>query len=303
MGRYIITGGTGIVGKQLSKILLKNGQHVSLLSRRAGFEDAFFKYKWSISKQQIDTKWLLDTDTIVHLTGAGVADKKWTEAYKKEIYDSRILSTKLLFDTLKNNPHTIKTIVAASAIGIYGNDVKGIADENYPAADTFLAKVCKDWETEVNKFSELGIRVVIIRVGVVLSANGGFIKEVSKPIKMYAGAALGNGKQLMSWIHIDDLVNIFVKASKDSKMHGAYNAVAPTPISNQLITKKMAALLHKPLWLPNIPLFALKFLFGEMADMLVANQHISSQKIVDAGFQFEFPDIDLALADIFNEQF
>ncbi len=303
MGRYIITGGTGLVGKKISKALYKNGDDVCLLSRRGGFEDEFYKYKWSVSKQEVDKKWLTETDTIIHLTGAGVADKKWTEAYKKEIYDSRILSTRLLFETLKNNTHSIKTIVAASAIGIYGNDVKEIADENYPVADTFLAKVCKDWEAEVNKFSELGIRVVIIRVGVVLSSNGGFIKEVSKPIKMFVGAALGNGKHLMSWIHIDDLCALFIKASKDSKMSGVYNAVAPNPISNKLITKKMAILLRKPLWLPNVPLFALKFLFGEMADMLVANQHISSKKILDAGFQFEFPDVDLALADIFTEPF
>lgn len=294
MKKYIISGGSGLIGKRLSEMLREKGNTVSVLSRGNGLKN----HKWDIEKAEIDKSWLSETDIIIHLAGAGVADKKWTPSYKNEIYNSRINSTKLLFETLKNNPHSIKTIVAASAIGIYGNDLNAIADESSSSANTFLAKVCKDWEKEVLKFETLGIRVVILRTGIVLSKNGGFISEISKPIKLYVGSALGNGKQAQSWIHIDDLCSIYIKAAEDENMKGIYNAVSKKPVSNNELTKKVALRLHKPLLLPNIPKFVLKLLFGEMTEMLLADQNISCKKILSTGFTFKFNDIDSALNDI-----
>lgn len=301
MAYYIISGGTGLIGSNIAKMLKNQGNKVGFLSRKSGVEGDFKKYKWDIKKQEIDTSWLKETDVLIHLAGAGVADKRWTDSYKKEIRDSRIQSTQLLYETLKNNDHTIKTVVAGSAIGIYGNEVLTPANENTSAGTDFLAKVCAEWEDEIQKIATLGIRVVIIRTGIVLASEGGFIPKVAKPINLFAGAALGSGKQLISWIHIDDLCHIFIKAAEDITMQGAYNAVAPHPVSNQLITQKMATLLHKPLLLPNVPSFALNILFGEMADTLIANQNISSRKIEQAGFQFQFADIDSALANVLTQ--
>jgi len=297
MKRYIISGGTGLVGKRLSELLIDGGDSISLLSRD-NQSNLTKKYVWDIEKSEIDLAWLNETDTLIHLAGAGVADKKWTASYKKEIYDSRINSTKLLFESLKNNPHTVKTIVTASAIGIYGNDLNGIVDESSPSANTFLAKVCKDWEKEVLKFETLGIRVVILRTGIVLSKNGGFISEISKPIKLFLGSVFGNGKQVMSWIHIDDLCRMYIKAAEDENRKGIFNAVAPNPVSNSEITKKMASRLHRILILPNIPVFVLKLIFGEMAGMLLSNQNISCKKIISSGFDFKYSSIDSALEDL-----
>ncbi len=298
MNSYLITGGTGLVGYRLAKILSEQTNEVCLLTRKAGFIGDFYTYKWNPKTKEIDTKFLETTDTIIHLTGAGIADKRWSVEYKKEILESRIRSTKLLFETLKNNKHSIKTFIATSAIGIYGNNIKGVADENYPAADSFLANVCKEWEDEVQKIATLGIRVVILRTGVVLSPRGGFIKEVSNPIRKYAGVIFGDGNQMMSWIHVDDLCAMFLKASIDETMQGIYNAIAPNPVSNKTMIKKMAAELKKPILLPNIPAFMLKIIFGEMSEMFLATQNVSSKKIEQAGFQFNFPTIDSALDDL-----
>ena len=300
MTSYIISGGSGLVGKRLSEILLEKGNTVSILGRGNDSSSPIKKYKWDIEKSEIDKSWLKETDTIIHLAGAGVAAKKWSASYKKEIYNSRIQSTKLLYETLKNNPHTIKTIVASSAIGIYGNDSEKILDESSPTSNTFLAEVCRDWENEVLKFETLGIRVVILRTGIVLSKNGGFVSEISKPIKLFVGAALGTGKQLLSWIHIDDLCMMYIQSAIDEKKNGIYNAVAPLPESNETITKKIAARLHKPILLPNIPSFIMKLLFGEMAAMILANQNVSCEKIQKVGFHFKFNDIDSALKDLFQ---
>jgi len=298
MKKYIISGGSGLIGKILYKLLRKAGNRVSVLSRDFETKSFVKTFHWNIKKSEIDLSWLSETDTIIHLAGAGVSDKKWTTSYKKEIYDSRINSTKLLFEALKNNPHTIKTIVAASAIGIYGNHINGIADEDTYASNTFLAELCRDWEKEVLKFETLGIRTVILRTGIVLSKTGGFISKVSSPIKKFVGSGLGNGKQMMSWIHIDDLCKMYIKVATDEKMYGVYNAVAPMPVDNNEITRNIAKHLHRPIMLPNVPKFVLKLIFGEMAEMLLADQIVSCKKILNSGFTFQYPDIDSALDDL-----
>lgn len=301
MKRYIITGGTGTIGRKITTMLRRQGDDVCFLSRRPGFEDDIYKYRWSISKQEMDLKWLTETDTVIHLAGASIADKPWTPDYKKEIYESRIRSTQLLYNTLKANPHTVKTFISASAIGIYGQQVNGTADEQYPAGDDFLAKVCRDWEHEAERIAELGIRVVIIRTGVVLANEEGFIPKIAKPIRYGVGAALGNGKQMLSWIHIDDLCHLFTKAAEDSHMHGPYNAVTPNPVSNTEITRKIAHHLHKPLWLPHVPEFVLKLLFGEMSGMLLSDQRVSCHRAEESGFHFVYPGIDAALANLLGQ--
>ncbi len=298
MKNVLITGGSGLVGKHLTRILESNKSEVSWVGRSKKERPTLQKYNWDVENGKIDKGWLQYTDTIIHLAGAGVADHKWTDSYKKEIYDSRIKSTKLLHDTLTNNKHSVKTLVCASAIGIYGNDCPESTDETFPAQSNFLAKVCDDWEKEALKFESLGIRVVIIRVGIVLAKEGGFVKAVSAPAKWGLGAAFGNGKMLTSWIHINDLCGIFMKAGNDINMKGAYNAVAPNPVSNKEITKAICKALHRPYFLPNVPSFILKLALGEMASMILANQNISSKKIEKAGYKFAFKHVEEALTDV-----
>lgn len=296
----LITGGTGLVGRHLSQLLIKNGYQVKLLGRKSGIINGFKCYKWDLEAHYLELEAFRDTDAIIHLAGAGIADKRWTDEYKKTIYDSRILSTRLLANTLTTTSHQVKTFISTSAIGIYGNDINGLAKEDYPTANTFLAKVCQDWEKETQPIMLQNIRTAVIRVGVVLARESGFVPEVSKPIKFGMGAALGSGKQLVSWIHIDDLCNLYLKALEDSTMQGPYNAVAPTPVDNNTITRMMAKLLNRPVFLPPVPFFALKLLFGEMATLLIANQGISSHKVEQAGFKYQFSDVEGALKQLLH---
>ncbi|MFI5221255.1 MAG: TIGR01777 family oxidoreductase [Bacteroidia bacterium] len=294
--KYLISGGSGMIGKRLGDLLNHSGNEICLLSRKPGFSEKFYKYQWNHSEK--DLGWLKKTDVVFNLAGTSIASHKWTKDFKKKIYDSRIKYTRSLYEALKNNEHTITTFISASAIGIYGNQTFGIADENSPVADDFLASVCRDWELEAQKISELGIRVVIIRTGIVLAEKGGFLEKISPPVKYFSGTILGNGNQMTSWIHIDDLCRIFMKADHDHSMQGIFNAAAPGPVDHKTMVKKIAARLHKPLLLPNVPGFMLKYFLGEMSEMILADQNISSKKIMDAGFRFQFPDIDSALENL-----
>lgn len=298
MKKILITGGTGGIGTKLTQKLLAKGYEVVMLSRKAGEKNGIRLFAWNPANGTIDTSAFEGVKHIIHLAGAGVADHRWTTSYKKEIYSSRIQSTKLLVDTIRQNKLKPDSFVSTSAIGIYGDELKGVAHENYPVGDSFLSNVCRDWEAEANKANAEGIRTVIIRVGVVLSKDAGFIPEVAKPMRLFAGAALGNGKQMLGWIHIDDLCNMYIRAVEDTGMTGPYNAVAPFPVSNKEITHRMAAKLHRPILLPPVPEFALRILFGEMAATLVANQTVSSAKITDTGFEFMYPTIDAALNNL-----
>lgn len=298
MKKILITGGTGAVGTHLTQMLTARGYEVVMLSRKAGLKNGVKLYAWNPINGDIDLAAFDQVNHLIHLAGAGIADHRWTDSYKKEIYDSRILSTRLLVKTILQHQIKLQSFVSTSAIGIYGNAIKGVADESYPAADTFLAKVCKDWEEETNPIDAAGIRKVIVRVGVVLAKESGFIPEVAKPIKMFAGAALGSGKQQLSWIHMDDLCAMYMKAIEDEQMRGAFNAVSPNPVSNVEITRRMAEKLHRPLVLPAVPEFMLRLIFGEVAGTLVADQAVSCKKMEGKGFIFQYPTLDKALNNL-----
>ena len=298
MTNIVIAGGSGLVGKNLTQLLSQNGHQVAWLTRKINNNLPIKQFVWDVNNQTIDKAVFDFADVIINLAGAGVADKKWTQSYKKEIYDSRIFSANLLATALSQNKHHVETYLSASAIGIYGNNTHLNTTEAVPATGNFLAQVCKDWEDAANKISDLGIRTSIVRVGVVLAKNGGFIEEVSKPIKMYVGAALGNGKQQTSWIHIDDLCRIFLHLITHKNLSGVYNGVAPNPETNLKLTQILAKQLHKPILLPNAPAFVIKLLFGEMGTMLLGSQHVSAKKIMETGFTFKFSHADLAISDI-----
>lgn len=296
--KYLVTGGSGLIGSEITRMLLKENDQVNWLSSSKKEQNGVTTYNWDLEKGTIENGCFEGVDTIIHLAGAGVADKKWTPAYKNLLITSRIDSTRLLFSELEKINNRPKVIIAASAIGIYGNLTAGETFENAAIGNSFLAELTQNWENEVDKMEQLGIRVVKLRIGIVLAAEGGFIKKVAAPAKFGFAAALGNGKMQTSWIHINDLANMFLFAVKNEQLHGAYNAVAPNPVSNYEITKQIAKALHKPFFLPNIPAFVLKLVFGEMTDMLLSSQYVSSKKIQEAGFSFKYKTIQEALNNI-----
>ncbi len=297
MTKVIITGGNGNVGKHLSNLLQKNGMKVGILTRkpRKGTDN---EYYWDPSKMEIDPNFLKDTTHIFHLAGAGVADKKWTSSYKAEILESRVNGTRLIASALESQNHEVKSVVSASAVGIYGTHPIGFIKEDYPAADNFLAEVCVQWEKEAQKISALGIPLSIIRIGIVLNKEGGFIKEIGHLAKFGLAAPLGNGKMMVPWIHVEDLCRMFLFLAKHPEHQGIYNGVAPHPESNKALTKYIAKALHRPMILPPVPGFALKLMMGEMGGMLLSDQNISSEKIQEAGFGFRFLHAQDAIDEI-----
>lgn len=296
----LITGATGLVGQELVSLLLQNGHTVHYLSTSNNKLVTNSNYKgfyWNPKTAEIDTDSLADVEVVVHLAGASVA-KKWTKSYKDEIIDSRVLSTKLLFQTLQNTPNQVKQIVSASAIGIYPDSLTNIYHESDLDIDvSFLGNVVKLWENEVNQFEKLQLIVSKIRIGIVLAKNGGALQEMVKPIQYGVGAAFGSGEQYQSWIHIQDLVAIFYHVI-ENKLLGIYNGVSPYPVTNTELTKSIAKTLNKPFFLPNIPKFVMQLILGEMHQILFSSQHVSCRKLLDENFQFKFASLDKALNDL-----
>lgn len=300
MTKITITGGTGNVGRVLSNMLAKQGFEVNWLTRNPvkGQSNQFY---WNPAKGEIDLAFLKNCEAIIHLAGAGVADKKWTPAYKEEILNSRVQGTQLLVKTLLNEPNTIKNFISASAVGIYGTHPHGLVTEDYPAADNFLAKVCVDWEKEAQKLSQSNIPLSIVRIGIVLSKNGGFVKEIAKLANWGLAAPLGNGKMHVPWIHVEDLCSMMIFLMENPTKAGVYNGVAPTPESNSTLTKLIAKHLNKPAFLPPVPAFVIRAMMGEMGAMILSDQRISAEKILKAGFKFNFDSADKAIKQLLTQ--
>ncbi len=296
--KILITGASGLVGKRLTELLLQKGYQVSHLGRSKK-EGKVSSFVWDINIGVLDPQALEGVDAIIHLAGAGVADKRWTESRKKEILESRTKSTALLFNTLKNRRHTVTAFVSASAIGYYGFSLSDeVFTEDSKSGSDYLAQVTRQWEEEVDKLNALPIRAVKLRIGIVLSEKGGALAEMVKSIKLGVGSSLGTGNQSLTWIHLDDLCEMFIKAIEDSSMNGAYNAVGPEWVTNAEMTKTIAKVLKKPLWLPPVPGFILKIILGEMADLVINGSNISSAKIQKTGFKFKFTMLEEALKNL-----
>ena len=294
----LITGASGLIGRRLTELLHKEGHNIAHLSRSVRSEKAR-TFLWDIDKQKIDSESLLGTDAIVHLAGESIGTKPWTKARKHAILKSRTHSTWLLYEELKKGNHNVKAFVSASAIGYYGVDENdGLFDENDKQGNGFLAEVVHQWEEFADQISTLGIRVVKIRTGIVLSEKEGALKELKKPVQFFVGAQLGKGTQYLSWIHLDDLCRIFIQAIEDENMLGVYNAVAPDPVTNKEFTHRLAKALNRPIILPPIPSFILKLLLGEMAGLVLTGVKVSSKKIQTSGFKFQFDNLEDALRDL-----
>ncbi|MHC0442226.1 TIGR01777 family oxidoreductase [Flavobacterium sp. 3-210] len=293
----LITGGTGFIGKHLADVLIDNGFSVSVLSRSEQKNTpSITYYKWDLKRNFIEKEAVLNADYIVHLAGEGIVEKRWTKRRKKAILESRTKPIELIFSILKENNKTVNAFVSASAVGIYGAITSNkICNEETPPANDFLGRTCQVWENTTDKINTLGIRTVKIRTGIVFAKDEGFLKKVVPSFKSGFGAVLGSGKQYLPWIHIDDLVQIYLKSITDERIHGVYNACITDNTRNSGFSRTLATILGYTIWLPKIPAFFLKIALGEMSKAVLKGQRVSSQKIQKTGFEFQFTDLERTL--------
>lgn len=301
MNKHIlITGATGMVGKKLIPILIEKGHQVSVLSRKATRIKDVKVYLWDVYKSKIDPECLSGIDTIIHLAGENIAGEKWTAARKKKIIDSRVLSAQLLYKTIKEHNAPVKTFISAAAVGYYGDAGDKVLTEESPNGSGFLAECCAKWEASADQGLSMGIRVVKWRIGVILAKEGGALKAMEQPIRYFFGAGLGNGKQWVPWVHLDDILEMFILAAENDSYIGAYNAAAAHPVSNITLTKAIAKQLHRPVWPVNVPEFVLKIILGELSAVVLSSNNTSAQKLLNTGFKFKYSKLELALADIYE---
>jgi uncharacterized protein (TIGR01777 family) len=308
MPTVLITGGTGLIGKALSSLLIRQGYRVVIFSRglssaRQGQDPALLYASWDVNKQTYDRTAVESADYIVHLAGAGVADKRWSAKRKKEIEESRTGSCALLVRALKETDNHVKAVVSSSAIGWYGPDPvipnpKPFVETD-AASDDFLGKTCKLWEESIDPVARHGRRLVKIRTGLVLSGEGGAFAEFSKPVKFGIAGILGSGKQVISWIHMEDLCRIYLMAIEDNSLSGVYNGVAPKPVNNKELTLQIAKTMKSNFYIPMyVPSFALRIVFGELSVEVLKSATVNCDKIRKAGFNFVFPSIESAVNDL-----
>jgi uncharacterized protein (TIGR01777 family) len=288
MGQNIlISGGTGLVGRHLRDLLEEKGNVVRLLSRREKQDDRY--YFWDLKKGILDERAIEFADVIIHLTGENVSSKRWTEEQKRKIFDSRIKSTELLFEKVKGAKKKPSLFLSASAVGYYGiakSDKEAREDDQ--SGDDFLAETVAAWEKSVLKFEELDVKTIRMRFGVVISKDSAFLSKISLPVKLGLGAAVGSGDQFVPWIAIDDLVRIVNMLLSDEKANGVYNVVAPENITNREMMKELAHAMNKPFFLPNIPAFVIRLLYGEMGDIILYGKKVSASRIQSLGYQFHY---------------
>lgn len=311
MPAVVITGGTGLIGKNLTRYLINKGYQVIIVGRKPpGFSsNPMVSYAaWNIDEQKIDSDTISKADYIINLAGAGVMEKKWTEKYKKEIVESRTKSSELIIKALKENSNHVKAIISASAIGWYGEDPLPLKDKNAfietdPPDENFLGETCRLWEESIEPVIKLDKRLVKLRTGIVLSNEGGALAEFKKPLRFGIAAILGSGKQVLSWIHIDDLCRMYMQAIENENLSGSYNAVAPVPVNNKNLILKLAKLMRGQFYIPlHVPQFLLKLFLGERSIEILKSSTVNKEKIKATGFTFLYPTIDAALKELTNSK-
>lgn len=298
--RILITGATGLVGSHLAKLCRKNGISVNYLTTgkdKIQKQEDYKGYYWNPRQGELDKESLQDVDAIIHLAGANLA-KRWTSSYKREIIDSRVNSAGLLFSSLQESGHRIPHFISASGINVYPDSLqKFYTEEEKAVDDSFLGEVVEKWETAADEFEDLDMKVSKIRMGMVLDRKGGALPKMKIPASYSAGAALGSGKQWQSWIHIRDVSGVYLHVLQNG-LDGIYNAVAPNPVTNEELMQKIAEALNNKQWLPNVPAAVLKITMGEMSDVLLSSQLVSSEKIQEAGYIFKYKNLPKALENL-----
>lgn len=303
--RVLITGASGLVGRKLVETLVSLNYQVNALSRtkqHTTLSSVRF-FQWDVSKGEIDAACIDGVEAIVHLAGENIAALPWSNSRKQAILESRTQSIAMLYELLKKTKsHTVNAVVSASASGYYNDRGDELMTEDQPPADDFLGQTCLKWEEAVRKGNELGLRTVSLRSGVVLSHDGGAYRKLANMVKKGMAAVPGSGKQWMPWVHITDAVSMYIFALEHMGIHGVYNLVTPDQATFSTFVRKVAAHLGKSVWLPNIPAFLLKALLGQMSELFLNSTRMSAEKIINAGFQFQYPDLEGALADLSKKE-
>ena len=294
MNKVLITGGTGLIGQQLQQQLTDKNYEVAILTRNPKEKH---HYKWDLQQNHIDEQVFENLDYIIHLAGAGVADKKWTPSRKKELIDSRVDSANLLFEKIKTLNIPLKKFISSSGIGFYGAKTsdKIYTEEDKPA-DDFIAEICIKWENAIHQFDALNIPTAILRTGVVLSKKGGALKKMNTPLFL---SAIGSGKQYIPWIHIDDICNLYVEAVENENLIGIFNGSAPEHHTSKSFMQTLGKTIKKPVTPFNVPSFVLKLGFGELADILLEGSRVSTEK-VEKVYDFKYPNLTDALKNIYT---
>lgn len=302
--KIAITGATGFVGSHLVKRLHAEGKRVLVLTRNAAstqkiFPSAAFPNVEIVTYTTTSGSWqnaIATCDGVVNLAGEPIAEERWTSERKQEILNSRKLSTQKIVEAIVSANPKPSVLVNASAIGYYGTSQTATFDETSSAGKDFLAQVCQEWEAEARKVQDAGVRLVILRFGIVLG-NGGALSKMITPFKLFAGGPLGNGQQWFSWIHLDDVVNLILQALSKPEMQGVYNATAPHPVRMVELSKTMGQVMNRPSWLP-VPAFALEALLGDGAMVVLEGQQVLPQRTLDSGFEYQYPNLQPALEQI-----
>jgi len=306
--KILVTGGTGLIGRKIVNELCSEGAYVKLLTTNVKKAKSLFEkistievLKWSLYYNPQSLKDVMEgTEAIINLAGANVGDKRWNKEYKEVLYNSRIDITKLLVKTIRICNDGPKIFISASGVGVYGFCEDEIIDENSTTGDDFLAILCRDWENAAMKAAEFNLRVVVIRTGLVLDKNDGALKQLLTPFKLFVGGKFGSGNQWFSWIHIDDIVRMYLFALENNKLFGAVNGTSPNPVTNEEFAKTLGHVINRPSMIP-LPAFALKIAVGEFATNLITGQRVLPVKALKAGVEFRFPELKEALEDLLKK--
>lgn len=306
--RIVIAGGTGFLGSALVHRLAAVGHQIAILTRRPGADSArperIRTIAWNptgASQPASRDEWVREidgADAVINLAGAGIADKRWSPRRKQEIRESRVFATRALVDAVRAASQRPRVFVQGSAVGYYGATAADTTfDESSPPGDDFLGQTCVAWEAEARPVSTLGCRLIIVRTGIALAADGGPLVEMKRPFMFFAGGPIGSGRQYISWVHRDDWIDLVIWVLTTASAQGVFNAAAPEPVTNTRFSRALGRALHRPSWLP-VPPMALRLAFGELAEMLLLGQRVVPARALAEGFTFRFPQIDTALADL-----
>lgn len=297
MKKVLISGGSGLIGRHLTRFLLQNGYEVAWLSRSVKPQKEVKIFKWDVDAAYVDPEAIIWADVLIHLAGESIAGKRWTTKRKQEIIESRTKSTELLISAMQQHNHHIEQVVAASAIGFYGETGVTAVDETHAAGNGFLSDSVLQWEKATAKFSALGVNLITLRIGIVLAENGGALKEIVQTKSLRVLPVMGSGKQIYAWIHIQDVAQIMLYCLQQ-KLSGVYNAVAPHPISLKSLIQHYQQVSGRWYLQMPVPAFALQLILGELSAVVLTGQNVSCAKIQSAGYQFIFPEITSALQQI-----
>ncbi len=298
----LITGGTGFIGSALQEDLLRDGHNVVITTRHG--ESVWHEdrgvLRW-VPPALIPSEIISNIDTIINLAGEPIASGRWNKEKKERIMHSRVDTTRAIVQSIRNVNNPPKTLISASAIGYYGHHGEEYVTENTPPASDFLAEVCKAWEKEALMAEDAGVRVVLLRIGLVLEADGGMLKRMVMPFRFFLGGHIGNGRQWYSWIHRADLIGIIKYILENEAIKGAVNATAPNPVTNRDFCRALGKALHRPSWV-HVPAFAVKLAIGEFGRVVLTGQRVLPEKILKAGYEFKYADVEDALKAIYGKR-